>query len=102
MGEIMNLISAFVRSVEELVAATGGAPDEKGLIQAIRDSGTRFTKAIRQTAPDFRPLERPLDPKTTPIPPPMSFLSNEEEEEDPVSEHSQALFVEDVMHTANS
>jgi hypothetical protein len=102
MGEIMNLISAFVRSVEQLVVAAGSAPDENGLIQSIRESGAQFKKAIRQTAPDFRPLERPLDPMSTPILPPMTFLSNEEEEGDSFSEPSQALFVEDVMHTGNS
>lgn len=101
MGQIMNLITAFVRSVEQLVAAAGGAPDENGLIQSIRESSVQFKKAIHQTAPDFRPLERPFDLTSTPIPLPMTFLSNEEEG-DSFSDPSQALFVEDVMHTGNS
>jgi hypothetical protein len=99
MTEIMKLIGAFVRSVEGLV---GGVPDDNGLIQALREPRAEFKKAIRRTAPDFRPLERPKDVKTAAAPPPLEFLSNEETERDcePSDPHL-AIFVEDVMKRAN-
>ncbi|KAI0250036.1 P-loop containing nucleoside triphosphate hydrolase protein [Lactifluus subvellereus] len=100
VAEIMKLIGAFVRSVEHLV---GGSPDDDGLIQALRGPRLEFKKAIRQTAPDFRPLERPKDVKAVPAPPPLSFLSNEEGEQDyEPGDPRRAIFVEDVMKRANS
>jgi hypothetical protein len=62
-----------------------------------------FKKAIRQTSPDFRPLERPKDVKAVPAPPPLSFLSNEEAEQDyEPGDLGRAIFIEDVMKRANS
>jgi hypothetical protein len=99
MAEILKLIGAFVRSVEQVV---GGSPDENGLIQALREPRDEFKKAIRQTAPDFRPLERPKDDRVVPTPPPLEFLSNEETERDYEPSDSRiAIFVEDVMKRAN-
>ena len=96
----MDLITDFVRSVEDLV---GGSPDENGLIQTLREPRVHFRKAIRQTAPDFRPLERPNDVRATPDLPPPTFLSSEEAEEDnEPSDPSKAIFVGDVMKRANS
>ena len=94
----MKLIGAFVRSIEQLVR---GAPDENGLIQKLRGPQNDFKRAIRQTAPDFRPLERPEVIDTTPAPP-TSFLSSEETEwEQQPSNTSRPIFVEDVMKKAN-
>ncbi|KAI0001001.1 P-loop containing nucleoside triphosphate hydrolase protein [Russula vinacea] len=73
--EIMKLIGTFVRSIEHIVA---GAPDDNGLIQVLRGPREKFKKEIRQTAPDFRPLERPRDVSSAPTLPEPSFLSNEE------------------------
>ena len=100
MAEILNLIGAFVHSVQHTVR---GAPDENGLIQALREPRDQFKRAIRQTVPDFRPLERPKDVTDVKAPPPIEFLANEESEWD--HEHSgfkQAIFAEDVMKRANS
>jgi hypothetical protein len=100
MAEILKLISTFVRSVEGLV---GGVPDDDGLIQALREPQAEFKKAIRRTAPDFRPLERPKGVKTITALPPLEFLSNEETEWDcEPSDPRLAIFVEDVMKRADS
>jgi hypothetical protein len=100
MAELLKLIGQFVRSVEQAVA---GAPDDNGLMQAFRDPREKFKRNIRQTAPDFRPLERPKDIRDTPVLPEPRFLSTEEQESEwQPDDASQALFVEDVMRRANS
>jgi hypothetical protein len=64
-----------------------------------------FKKKIRQTAPDFRPLEHPQanNVQAMPVLPLPSFLSNEETDSEwqPV-DGIQPIFVEDVMTRANS
>jgi hypothetical protein len=96
--EMMRLIGAFVRSIEHSVA---GTPDSNGLIQAIRRPQERFKKEIRQTAPDFRPLERNFDP--APVLPEPRFLSNEEDESEwQPTDANRAIFVDEVMNRANS
>jgi hypothetical protein len=101
VGEMLRLIGAFVRSVERLV---DGTPDEDGLIQALRGTRIEFKRAIRQTAPDFRPIERPRGCESPEIPTTQpSFLSNEEEDwESQPGDSSRAIFVGDVMKKANS
>jgi hypothetical protein len=100
MAEILKLIGQFVRSVEQVVA---GAPDDNGLIQTLRGPREEFKKKIRQTAPDFRPLERPDNVHDTLVLADPSFLSTEEPESDwQVADASRAIFVEEVMERANS
>jgi hypothetical protein len=100
MAELLKLIGQFVRSVEQVVA---GTPDDNGLIQALRGPREEFKRKIRQTAPDFRPLECPNNVHDTPVLPEPRFLSAEEQESEwqPV-DASGAIFVEDVMNRANS
>jgi hypothetical protein len=60
-----------------------------------------FKKAIRQTAPDFRPHARPtLFGKPTVLPKP-DFLPDEEIE-NRSHDLSRAIYIEDVMKKANS
>jgi hypothetical protein len=101
MAELLKLIGLFVRSVEQVVT---GAPDANGLMQALRGPREEFKKKIRQTAPDFRPLERPNNPNLAiPLLPEPRFLSSEEQESEWVPvESNRAIFVEDVMTRANS
>lgn len=100
MAEILKLIGLFVRSVDQVIA---GSPDENGLMQALREPREGFKKKIRQTAPDFRPLERPNQALVTPAPPEPSFLSSEEQESDwQLANSTQPIWVEDVMKKANS
>ena len=97
--EMLRLISQFVRSVERLVT---GTPGKDGLIQTLRKPREEFKGNIRQTAPDFRPFERPRDVAALPLLPPPRFLSNEEPESEwqPL-DATRAIFVEDVMETAD-
>ena len=103
MAEILQLINQFKRSVDQVVT---GTPDANGLIQALREPQGEFRKKIRQTAPDFRPLERPDNTNNILAMPVLSetrFLSSEEQESDwrPV-DPTRAIFIEDVMKRANS
>jgi len=100
LAELLKLIGQFVRSVEQVIA---GAPDDNGLIQTLRDPQEVFKRKIRQTAPDFRPLERPKNVQDAPVLPEPRFLSTEEQESEwqPL-DPSGAMFVEDVMKRANS
>jgi hypothetical protein len=100
MVEMMKLIGAFVRSIEDIVA---GSPDDNGLIQALRGPREQFKKEICWTAPDFRPLERPKGVDTAPVLPEPPFLLNEEAESERLPiDTNRAIFVDDVMKTANS
>jgi len=96
----MKLIGTFVRSIEHIVA---GAPDDNGLIQTLRGPRDKFKQEIRQTAPDFRPLERPRDGSSAPALPEPRFLSNEESESDwQPGDPNRSIFVDDVMKKAQS
>jgi hypothetical protein len=93
----MRLIGSFVRSIERRV---DGASDDNGLMQALRGPHSEFKRAIRQTAPDFRPLPRPERLTVPPAPP--SFLVDEETDwRDQLMRNDRAIHVEDVMTKAN-
>ena len=104
VGEILRLIGSFARSIEYLVE---GTPDDDGLIQALREPRKSFKKAIRQTAPDFRPLARPkkteksMNKEPTILPAPI-FLKDEEEDWEDQTSSGDAIYIEDVMKRANS
>ena len=100
LGEMLRLIGSFVHSIERLV---DGSPDDNGLMQALRGPHSDFKKAIRRTAPDFRPLPRPLFVDKSIILAPPSFLVDEETGwQDQSKGTSRAIYVEDVMKRANS
>ena len=54
-GEISSLLHIFT---SDLAREIRGVPDEDGLLQAIRVAQEKFRKAIRMTAPAFRPFEQ--------------------------------------------
>jgi hypothetical protein len=54
-GEISSLLHTFT---SDLAQEIRGVPDEDGLLQAIRPAQEKFRRAIRMTAPDFRPFEK--------------------------------------------
>lgn len=96
----MRLISSFVRSIERLIE---GVPDEDGLIQALREPHMEFKKAIRKTAPDFRPLSHPTSSETPTVPSPPKFLVDEDTEwQDQPDDDSGAIYVDEVMRKANA
>jgi hypothetical protein len=98
--EMMDLIGAFVRSMDDIVA---GVPGGNGLIQAIGGPREFFRNEIRQTAPNFQPLERPTDGSSPPALPEPRFLLNEEVESDWQSvDRNRAIFVDEVMGMARS
>ncbi|KAJ7115622.1 P-loop containing nucleoside triphosphate hydrolase protein [Mycena crocata] len=77
VGEIAALLHQFIRELDSILE---GVPDEEGLLQTIRPAQERFRRAIRDTAPDFRPFE-PDQETQSDGPPPFpdpSFLSNED------------------------
>ena len=55
LGDIYQLIGDFTRHLTRHVE---GTPDPNGLLQSIRPAQLRFRRAVRETAPEFRPYER--------------------------------------------
>ena len=49
--------SLFHTSTSDLAHEIRGVPDEDGFLQTIRFAQEKFRRAIRMTAPDFRPFE---------------------------------------------
>ena len=97
---MFRLTGLFVGSLQHLV---NGTSESDGLIQTLRKPREEFKGNIRQTAPNFRPFERPKNASTVPVLPPPRFLSNEEPESElqPL-DATQAIFVEDVKKRAKS
>ncbi|KAJ7889632.1 P-loop containing nucleoside triphosphate hydrolase protein [Mycena leptocephala] len=58
VGEIAALLHGFVG---ELYKILEGVPRADGLLQIIRPAQEQFRRAIRTTAPDFRPFEAPAE-----------------------------------------
>jgi hypothetical protein len=54
-GEISSLLHIFT---SDLAQEIRGVSDEDGLLQAIRPAQEKFRRAIRRTAPNFRPFEK--------------------------------------------
>ena len=86
-SEISTLFHAFT---SDLLQHVEGVPDDSlfgagiGLIQTIRPAQERFRRAIRATAPDFRPFERDTGGKKH-LPRP-DFLKSEEGDEGEASD----------------
>lgn len=76
-NEILSLLHEFMTDVSRHVE---GVPDEDGLLQAIRPAQERFRRAVRGTAPRFRPFERKFRGERGLKP--AAFLSFEEGEGD--------------------
>ena len=93
LNEICTLIHSFTI---DLARHVEGVPNHDGLLQTIRPLQEKFRKAIRMTAPNFRPFESSL--KETRHLGRASFLANEESE-DNVGEASDS---EDEDHVGSS
>jgi hypothetical protein len=72
-GEISSLLHTFT---SDLAQEIRGVPDKDGLVQAIRSAQENFRRAIRMTAPDFRPFEQKFKGKRHLGP--AKFLRSEE------------------------
>lgn len=88
--EIIELVSGFSRSLSTYV---DGTPDERGIHQTIRPLLNRFSKAIKGTAPDFRPYKA-LESMDY-VPP--TFLDVEKME---LGSDGSAIYVDQVMNLA--
>ncbi len=75
-----------------------GIPDEEGILQMIRPAQENFKRAIRGTAPQFRPFERNLaGTQTLPAP---TFLGNEDDGEAVEVGEDQCIYVDEVQTRA--
>lgn len=73
-AEMLQLIDRFTR---EFVRQLEGTPQPHGLIQSIHPYQETFRMAIRATAPEFRPWEKPIFQDTR-LMTRAAFLENEE------------------------
>lgn len=90
VAEVIDMVSGFSRSLSTYVE---GTPDEDGIHQTVRTHHEKFSKAIRDTAPDFRPYEAG---ETKPFAPPC-FLPAEKTE---LGVDERAIYVNQVMDMA--
>ena len=90
VAEVIEMVSGFSRSLSTYVE---GTPDEQGIHQTIRPLHMKFSKAIRDTAPDFRPYKAG---ETMPFIPPC-FLTAEKTE---LGGDEGAIYVDRVMDMA--
>ncbi|KAJ7512921.1 P-loop containing nucleoside triphosphate hydrolase protein [Mycena galericulata] len=101
VGEIATLIHIFVGEIHHIL---DGVPHADGLLQIIRPAQERFRRDIRDTAPDFRPFERPRTAaEITDTFPAPTFLSNEDGTELVSASqtlHSMPVYINEVMDRA--
>ncbi|KII95434.1 hypothetical protein PLICRDRAFT_25913 [Plicaturopsis crispa FD-325 SS-3] len=98
VGEILQKIGKFTRDLSRHLE---GTPTEDGLLQSIRPAQLDFQRAIRNTAPEFRPYERKHAQSRSL--PKADFLSNEEEareEEQHVIKAVDPIYIDDVLSRA--
>lgn len=93
VSAIIHLVATFTR---ELARRIEGIPDPKGIMQSIHPLQQHFRKAIRESAPNFRPYLQG-DADNTEFHPP-AFLENEETPEN--LNTSTVIFIDEVMDRA--
>jgi hypothetical protein len=95
LGEILRLVADFTSDISGHVE---GTPSPDGLMQSIRPAQLRFRRAIRDTAPEFRPYERRVaHNRSLPAP---EFLTNEQEDNDPDSLDEDVICIDEVFKRA--
>jgi hypothetical protein len=101
-SDILSLIHSFIRDLERHVE---GIPHKDGLLQLLRPAQQDFRKAIRATAPNFRPYEtRHASSRKTKFDAEPKFLENEEvivehDASDPLTSQD-AIYIDEVMQLA--
>lgn len=93
VSEVIHLVTTFTR---ELARRIEGTPDPKGIMQSIHPLQQHFRRAIRKSAPNFRPYPQ-VDAESTEFRPP-AFLENEEASEN--LDTSTIIFIDEVMDRA--
>ncbi|KAJ6564724.1 P-loop containing nucleoside triphosphate hydrolase protein [Mycena capillaripes] len=96
VGEIAALLHDFV---DELHKILEGVPRADGLLQIIRPAQEQFRRAIRSTAPDFRPFEAPEEGSGVGAFPDPTFLLNEDGVTD-YSDGRNPIFIDQVLDSA--
>lgn len=94
-ADIMRLVHAFTKAVAVQVS---GIPDANGLHQKLRPSQDTFRRAIRGSAPAFRPYERRLADKRTCSAP--AFLEHEDGPMDEDAPEDSEIFIDEVYEAA--
>jgi hypothetical protein len=98
-GEVLHLIGNFTRDLSRHLE---GTTEKDGLIQSIRPAQLRFQRAIRATAPEFRPYERRYAKSRTFSPP--DFLAEEEVETEDLSpspsNEDSSIYINEVFEQA--
>jgi len=74
LNEVAKLIKDFDADVRRHIE---GVPYKEGIIQRIRIPQEKFCRAIRATAPDFRPSDRPRVPEARIEASPYNHMQNE-------------------------
>src|ERR1700761_4207985 len=92
-GDVMNTLNLFTADLHRHFQ---GVADEEGVMQAIHPAEEEFRKAIRVTAPEFRPYERGDVKETADVP---LFLRHEEGKED---ERVDAIDVDEDSNMSDS
>jgi hypothetical protein len=90
VGEIIEMVSGFSRSLSNYVQ---GTPGKQGIHQIIRGLHMKFKDAIQETAPDFRPYK---SGESLRYEPPI-FLATEKTE---LGSEDRAICVDEVMDMA--
>ena len=104
-SEISTLLHSFT---SDLLRHVEGVPDDEhstfgagiGLIQAIRPAQDRFRRAIRETAPNFKPFERGTSSRRY-LPRPEFLLSEEGDEGEASDDQEEGGSVTDMEESAN-
>ncbi|KAH7099991.1 P-loop containing nucleoside triphosphate hydrolase protein [Auriculariales sp. MPI-PUGE-AT-0066] len=94
ISELLKIVNEFAKTIAQDIQ---GTPSLDGLIQNIRDDYRVFRRAIRSTAPDFRPFPRNRDATD------QSFLNPEfVPSEERIEKHTgKVVYVDEVMLRAN-
>ena len=104
-SEISTLLHSFT---SDLLRHVEGVPDDEhstfgagiGLIQAIRPAQDRFRRAIRETAPNFKPFERGTSSRRY-LPRPEFLRSEEGDEGEASDDQEEGGSVTDMEESAN-
>ncbi|KAJ7814534.1 P-loop containing nucleoside triphosphate hydrolase protein [Mycena olivaceomarginata] len=97
IGEIASLLHGFVGELHKILE---GVPRADGLLQVIRPAQEQFGRAIRETAPDFRPYERPEERLDDfPFPDPV-FLSHKDGDTFHDNSSRTPIFIDQVLRRA--
>lgn len=108
VAETLHLLNDFTRDLDVCLE---GTPKSDGLIQSIRPHEITFKKAIRSTAPNFKPVKRPLMNKDT-FPSQdeggsddgsasFAFLGNEEDSTLVKTSNKEPIYIDQVMQRVN-